>query len=57
MSSVLQKRPRSQCQHDVLCVERGLRMSVLVAWHLSPATQHLSNLANTVILTETQFLY
>lgn len=57
MSSVLQKRPRSQYQHDVLCAERGLRMSVLMAWHLSPATQYLSNLANTVILTKPQFLY
>lgn len=57
MSSVLQKRPRSQYQHDVLCVECGLRMSVLMAWYLSSATQHLSNLANTVILMEPQFLY
>lgn len=57
MSSVLQKRPRSQYQHDVLCVECGLRMSVLMVCHLSSVTQHLSNLANTIILMEPQFLY
>lgn len=55
----MQKRPRSQYQHDVLCVEHDLRRSVLMAWHLSSATQHLSKSGkpgNTLILREPQFL-
>ena len=55
----MQKRPRSQYQQDVLCVEHNLRMSELMAWHLSSATQHLSKpgkSVNALILREPQFL-
>lgn len=60
MFSRLQKRPRSQYQHDAPCVERGLQRNVLVAWDLSSATQYLSKPGKPgkiLNFTEPQFLY